>query len=218
MLVLAIDTSGRHGGITLARGDRDRVEIIESTSIQGGTFSAELIPQISEILSKNRISLQQLEGLVAVTGPGSFTGLRVGLSAVKGLAEVLKIPIAAVSALEALASAVQPPSPVMAMLDAGRSEVYVGIYDRQSGEAVEELMALGDAIQLAERRKLRVVVAEQALAEKFPGAYTVDRPGSEAAAALGLRKLSARDTVDVLALDANYVRKTEAEYLQRLKR
>jgi tRNA threonylcarbamoyladenosine biosynthesis protein TsaB len=216
MLVLAIDTSGRHGGITLARGDSDAVEIIESASIQGGTFSSELIPQISEILARNKTGIEKIEGLIAVTGPGSFTGLRVGLTAVKGLAEVLKIPIATVSALESIAFSQPEPSSVMAVLDAGRGEVYVGIYDR--GQRKEELMSAAEAIELAGKRNFRVVVAEKTLAEKFIDAQLLEQPGSEVAARLGIRKLFTGEVVDVLALDANYVRKTEAEYLQRLKR
>lgn len=216
MLVLAIDTSGHHGGITLARGDSDDLKIIESAAIQGGTFSAELSPQISEILARNKIDIEKIEGLIAVTGPGSFTGLRVGLTAVKGLAEVLKIPIANVSALESLAFSQREPSSVMAVLDAGRGEVYVGTFDR--GQRKEELLALAEAVELAGKRNLRVVVAEKMLAEKFANAQLVEEPGSEVAARLGVRKLLAGEVADVLALDANYVRKTEAEYLQRLKR
>jgi tRNA threonylcarbamoyladenosine biosynthesis protein TsaB len=216
MLVLAIDTSGRHGGITLARGDSDELEIIESASIEGGTFSAELIPQISELLARNKTGTETIEGLIAVTGPGSFTGLRVGLTAVKGLAEVLKIPIATVSALESLAFSHTEPSLAMAVLDAGRGEVYVGIYD--GGQRKEELLSLAEAVELAGKRNLRVVVAEKMLAEKFANAQLLEQPGSEVAARLGMRKLFSGEVVDVLALDANYVRKTEAEYLQRLKR
>jgi len=215
MLVLALDTSDRQGGITLARGGTDEVEVIETALIAGGTFSAELIPQISQVLARHELIPQRLEGLVAVTGPGSFTGLRVGLTAIKGLAEVLKLPIATVTSLEVLMAAAAA-SKVMAVLDAGRGEVYAAI---QGGDGQQERpLSLAEAVELAASRKLRVVAKDQAMASKFVEAEVVEYRSSEVAAKLGLKKLLAGDTVDVLALDANYVRRSEAEYLQKLRK
>ena len=212
MLLLAVDTAGRQGGITLARGDGDVFEVIESASIEGGTFSAELIPQISDLLKKHKLTAQNLEGLVAVTGPGSFTGIRVGLTAVKGLAEVLKIPIAAVTSLELLIAAADP-GPLLGVLDAGRGEVYCAV----PGQA-EVLLTIAEATQMAKERGLQVVTPDAHLAAKFENSRTVTYRSSEVAARIGLRKLSAGETVDVLALDANYIRKSEAEYMQKLNR
>src|SRR5215469_3151277 len=104
MLIFAIDTSGRQGSIALARGNERDFELIESVGIQGGTFSAELVPQAAELLQRHQFAKEQVEALAAASGPGSFTGLRVGLAAIKALAEVLERPIAAVSVLEAIAA------------------------------------------------------------------------------------------------------------------
>ena len=216
MLLLAIDTSGRQGGITLARGTDDHVDIVESTSIQGGTFSAELIPQISELLNRHSLTAQELEGLVAVTGPGSFTGLRVGLTAIKGLSEVLKLPIATVTSLEVLLAACGEKEETMAALDAGRGEVYVAVLT--GGGREELLLSVSDAAGLAKSRNLRTVVADVSLASKLENAEVVSYRSSEVAAQIGCRKLLAGDIVDVLALDANYIRKSEAEYLRKLKK
>jgi tRNA threonylcarbamoyladenosine biosynthesis protein TsaB len=216
MLLLAIDTSGRQGGITLARGKDGIVDIIESAPIQGGTFSAELILQISELLSRNNLTPQQLEGLVAVTGPGSFTGLRVGLTAVKGLAEALTLPIATVTSLEALLAASGREEQSMAVLDAGRGELYIAFLAGSQRE--ELLLSLSGALEFAKSRNLRIVVADAALAAKLEDSETVSYRSSEVAAQIGCKKLLAGDLVDVLALDANYIRKSEAEYLQNLKR
>jgi tRNA threonylcarbamoyladenosine biosynthesis protein TsaB len=216
MLLLAIDTSGPQGGITLARGRDSLVDIIESASIQGGTFSAELIPQISELLSRYNFTPQQLEGVVAVTGPGSFTGLRVGLTAVKGLAEVLNLPIATVTSLEALLAASGREERSMAAFDAGRGEMYVAF--RAGSERKELLLSLSDALDLAKSRNLKIVVADAALAAKLAHSEVVSYCSSEVAAQIGCKKLLAGDVVDVLALDANYIRKSETEYLQKLKR
>jgi tRNA threonylcarbamoyladenosine biosynthesis protein TsaB len=216
MLLLAVDTSGKHGGLTLASDSRGAFQILESAPIQGGTFSAELIPQITEILRRQNLTAADLTGLVAVTGPGSFTGLRVGLTAVKGLAEVLNIPISAVSSLEVLLAAAQDQNGIIGLLDAGRGEVYAAI--QKEKEHIEMLLNANEASDLARRDKLRVVVSDGVLAGKFPGAQLVSYQSSEVAAALGARKLCAGDTVDVLALDANYIRKSETEYLQKVKK
>jgi len=215
MLLLAVDTSGRQGGITLARGAADQVEIIESAYIQGGTFSAELIPQISDLLSRHQLAAQQLQGLVAVTGPGSFTGLRVGLTAVKGLAEVLKIPIAAVTSLELLLAASSARNGMMAVLDAGRGEVYAAI---ENGVREEMLLSLEEAISLAKSRNLQVLAAEPNIATKFDQSKLVTYRSTEIAARIGYSKLCAGETVDVLALDANYIRRSEAEYMQKMRK
>ena len=215
MLLLAIDTSGRQGGIALARGE-DRVEIVESTPIQGGTFSAELIPQIADLLAKYSYSAKNLQALVAVTGPGSFTGLRVGLTAVKALAEVLGIPIATVTSLEILLAAAADPDSAMAVLDAGRGELYVAT--QTNGKREESLLTAAEAAAIASSRTLRVVAADASVASKFPKSDLIQYCSTEVAARLGFDKLRARDTVDVLALDANYIRKSEAEYMHKLKK
>src|SRR5229473_5733204 len=120
MLILGIDTSGKSGGITLAQGDAHTFRALDSSAIDGGTFSAQLVPVLAAILQRNNFASADLDGFVVISGPGSFTGLRVGLSAVKGLAEVLQKPIATVSLLEALAVASGERGRIAAALDAGR--------------------------------------------------------------------------------------------------
>src|SRR5205807_6468744 len=118
MLLLGIDTSGKSGGITLAQGDRDSFRILESSAIAGGMFSAQLVPTLAALLHKHGFKACDLDGFAPISGPGSFTGLRVGLSAVKGLAEVLKKPIAPVSLLEALVTLSPEQGRIAAALDA----------------------------------------------------------------------------------------------------
>jgi len=215
MLLLAVDTSGRQGGITLARGNGNQVEMIESASIQGGTFSAELIPQISDLLRRHQFAPGHLQGLVAVTGPGSFTGLRVGLTAVKGLAEVLGIPIANVTSLELLLKASGTEEASMAVLDAGRGEVYAAVRNETREEM---LLSLDEALALAKSRDLQVLTAEPNITAKFDQAKLVTYRSTEVAAKVGYAKLLAGETVDVLALDANYIRRSDAEYMQKMKK
>jgi tRNA threonylcarbamoyladenosine biosynthesis protein TsaB len=94
MLLLTTDTSGKQGSIALARtGDQssqgDDVELIEVVPLAGGTFSAQLIPQVAALLAKHSFTKNDIDAFVVASGPGSFTGLRVGLAAIKALAEIL---------------------------------------------------------------------------------------------------------------------------------
>ena len=112
--------------------------MIESAAIAGGTFSAQLIPTLAALLKKHGYGVKDLGGFAAASGPGSFTGLRVGLSAIKGLAETLHKPIATVSVLEALASLAARDGKIAAAMDAGRKEVFLGVYRRNAEASAEK--------------------------------------------------------------------------------
>src|SRR6476661_182971 len=130
MLLLAVDTSGKHGSIALARcGPEADCSVIEVVPLDGGIFSAQLVPQIAALLVKHGLDKLDIGGFAVVSGPGSFTGLRIGLAAIKALSEVLAKPIAAVSLLEALAVSGRSQGRVFAVLEAGRGEVYAGKYE-----------------------------------------------------------------------------------------
>ena len=218
MLLLAADTSGKHGSIALARGDERGFAALEVVPMAGGTFSAQLVPQIAELLSRHGFSKHNLEAFVVASGPGSFTGLRVGLAAIKGLAEVLHKPIAAVSLLEVLAASAQAEGAVLAALDAGRGEVYAGEYEVSGSNARferESLLNEEEFVALA-RGKLAIVVTPDKLALEWAQkhgiqAFVVEHPRSDALARIGLKKLLAGETVTPADLEANYIRRSDAE-------
>ncbi len=223
MLILAIDTSGAAGGITLAEADEKAFRVIESAPIAGGTFSAQLIPTLAVLLNKHGHNVKDLGGFAAASGPGSFTGLRVGLSAIKGLAETLHKPIATVSVLEALASLAGGTGKIAAALDAGRKEIFLGIYEKAEGKSNqalhklrEELLSQSDFLAaLATEAPTLAVTSDAAVAElaftSHRSVTLIERPGSEAVAQIGSRKLLTGETVSVEALDANYLRRSDAE-------
>jgi tRNA threonylcarbamoyladenosine biosynthesis protein TsaB len=227
MLILGIDTTGKSGGITLAEGDGHAFRAIASSPIAGGTFSAQLVPSVASLLEKHGCAATDLGGFAVASGPGSFTGLRVGLSAVKGLAEVLGKPIATVSLLEALAIASGKPGRVAAALDAGRSEVFFGLYQVSAGGASpieEKLLSQSAFVEHVRSTDLAAIAAcEDVMAALASAAgvsspiLVVERPGSEAIARIGLRKLLAGETVSVEALDANYIRRSDAEIFAKAK-
>ena len=111
MLVLSIDTSGRAGSLTLATGigasgDGQQCALLGTVLLDAGTMETQILLQLDRVLKEHSRDKKELTGVVVVSGPGSFTGLRVGLATAKGLAEAFDIPVVAVTTLEAMAEAV----------------------------------------------------------------------------------------------------------------
>lgn len=227
MLLLAIDTSGKQGSIALARvGERssedDDVDVIETVPLLGGTFSAQLVPQIAALLSSHGLTKFDIGAFAVVSGPGSFTGLRIGLAVVKALAEILDKPIAAVSLLEACAFTSGMQGKIMPALDAGRGDVFVGKIELpdKSGQLPREHILSRDEF-LTSAKGWMVVTPDSTLAEVARGAglsVQLLAPVSAAVIArLGWRKVRASDTVTPEALEANYIRRTDAEMLEKIR-
>lgn len=217
MLILAIDTSGKNGSVTLVRGDGERFEVAAASPVEGGTFSAQLIPQIARLLSENNLKKSDIDAFAAATGPGSFTGLRIGLTAVKGLAEILHKPIAAVSVLEAcvLKSGIKyDDARVFAALDAQRNEVYLGQYMLNRGIAarIDELLVTREEFAKRVQGKVAVTPDEElAKIARSADVLRIERPTSADTARIGLQKIARGETVSVEELDANYIRRSDAE-------
>ena len=219
MILIAIDTSGRNGSVALCRGDADSFEVLELSTLDGGTYSARLMPTIADLLDRSRVTKSQLDGLVVVDGPGSFTGLRVGLSTVKALCEVLGKPLAAVSMLEALAVIHGHEGEIVtAILDAGRGEVYVGEYqlgERGDRMVRESMPKLAEFLAQTHSDGVRVITPFAKIAEAMAAAgwdsQLVPALQADAIGRIGLRKLLSGDVADPATLDANYVRRSDAE-------
>ena len=223
MLILAADTSGKQGSIALAHGlNNGKSDVIEVVPLTGGTFSAQLVPQVAALLSKHGFKKQDIDAFAIASGPGSFTGLRVGLAAIKGLAEILEKPIATVSMLEAVATAGGMQGRVLAVLDAGRREVYAGEYQvaadraRMIDERLITLEALATSVD-----GLTLMTPEKSIAETLAakGISVVEVPvqQSDAIASLGWKKILAGETVSPEALEANYIRRTDAEIFSKIR-
>jgi tRNA threonylcarbamoyladenosine biosynthesis protein TsaB len=221
MLLLIVDTSGKQGCIALARGGLgEACEVIEASPLVGGTFSAQLVPQVADLLSKRGFSKGDIDAFVVVTGPGSFTGLRVGLAATKALAEVLAKPIAAVSLLEAMTIAAYLQGSVMTVFDAGRKEVYLGEYEIASAETrviAERLLTREAWLELASNATIVTPDPDIAAAALAKGLRVVEVEGGpiDAIMRLGWKKILAGETVSPEALDANYGRRSDAEIFVR---
>ncbi|MGA8311602.1 MAG: tRNA (adenosine(37)-N6)-threonylcarbamoyltransferase complex dimerization subunit type 1 TsaB [Terriglobales bacterium] len=219
MLLLAVDTSGKHGSIALARCcPGDGWDVIEVVPLEGGTFSAQLVPQIATLLGKHRLGKLDIGGLAVVSGPGSFTGLRIGLAVIKALGDVLAKPIAAVSLLQAMAASGQSRGRVIAVLDAGRGEVYAGEYEVDtSGAHVVSERLLGWAELMESGAGSVIVAADPGLADAARNAglrvaglrvEEIKLPRSDVIARLGWQKIQAGEIVSPEGLEANYLRRS----------
>lgn len=217
MLLLATDTSGTNASVALANcGPGKDPEIVELVPLTAGAFSAQLVPEIASLLEKHHFSRHDLEAFAVASGPGSFTGLRVGLAAIKALAEVLEKPIAAVSLLEAAASRSRTSSQILVALEAGRKEVYVGEFAGQGRERRAVAQSLISREQCFRRATGLTLVtpdrelAEAALAQGLE-VEEVGRPKSDVIACLGWLKIQSGETVSPEELEANYLRRSDAE-------
>lgn len=245
MLLLVIDTSGKDGFVGLVRAgesaEPDKVEVIEEVPLAGGTFSAQLVPQIADLLKKHRFLKKDLDAFVVVAGPGSFTGLRVGLAAVKALAEILQKPIVSVSLLEVLAryghmiaagnDSVRPATFRYAVaLDAGRKEAFVGQYEiviasktspsfKCVAESLLDMQSLSALLKSGavqwmttpDRAIVDAVRERLGTSQEHAIWDRVERPRSAQIARVGGDKLRAGETVSPEQLEANYLRRSDAE-------
>ena len=208
MLVLGIDTCGPTGSVALGRICGPLVDIVGEIELEGRSYSATLVAGVGELLGRAPVRLGDLGGIVAVNGPGSFTGVRVGLSAVKGLAEPAQIPVVAVSRLEVLA---EKAGEAWAALDAHRQEVFLRL------EGAREMLAGAGELATARPAGGRIAVCDEAasrmLAEAWPGIELVRTATPSAADALRLcaDRVSGRRSVDLAMLDGHYLRRSDAE-------
>ena len=223
MLLLALDTSGKNGTLGLARvvAGRNPIEVVDEIALAGGTFSAQLVPQISSLLAKHGSGKADLAGFAVVSGPGSFTGLRVGLAAIKALAEILCKPIAAVSLLEVVARSGPNEGRIFSILEAGRGDFYVGDYE--VGQPVrmhsERLLCREDFF--AGTKSQLVITPDTSIADAVRNAgFPVEQvayPRSGEIARLGWERIQRGETILPENLEANYMRHSGAEIFSKPK-
>jgi tRNA threonylcarbamoyladenosine biosynthesis protein TsaB len=210
-ILLAIDTCGPTGSVALGRLSGQIVEIIAQIELEGRSYSSTLVAAVAEILAHSGVSLRDVNAMVAVNGPGSFTGVRVALAAVKGLAEPTQIPVVAVSRLEVLAAKSGVPS---AALDAHRHEVFLRLAShaeqgRELLAGAHELAAIIPPPQVA----LCDEAAALLLGSAWPATELIRTTPPTAADALSLcaLRVAAGEFVDLALLDGHYLRRSDAE-------
>lgn len=137
MKILAIDTSSEICGVCILEDNN----LIDDNSISNGmTHSENLMPLISEILERNNLKITDIELIACTVGPGSFTGIRIGISTIKALAEVNNIKIAGITSLEVLAGNISNADVKVSIIDARNDQVYCGIFDNENN-LIEDMIA-----------------------------------------------------------------------------
>jgi tRNA threonylcarbamoyladenosine biosynthesis protein TsaB len=214
-ILLGVDTCGPVGSIVLARLEGRELELLREAQMPGGELSVSLVRGIAELLASSGLGIAALSGIVAVAGPGSFTGIRIGLAAVKAIAEVRGLPVVTVSRLALLAELGNAPCSV---LDAHRGQFYCGMYE---GEAREMLLTAGE-INAMGGLAGRVAVCEETVAQLLEELYgepeivRVAAPLASDALRFSLAKWRAGELADVAMLDGYYLRGADAKVSSRL--
>lgn len=137
MKILAIDTSSEVCGVCVLEDDK----LIDDNSLNNGmTHSENLMTLVSEILERNNLKISDIDLISCVVGPGSFTGIRIGVATIKALAEVHDIKIAELTSLEVLAGNINNEGIKVSIIDARNDQVYCGIFDKDNN-LIEEMIA-----------------------------------------------------------------------------
>ena len=221
MIILALDLTSEFGSLAVRR---DGTAIASQTLHSSEGFAHLVFPAITELLNQAGVDLRGVDCFASASGPGAFTGVRVGLSAVKGLAEASGKAAAGVSNLRALSTFVRAEAQRAVVLDARRGEIFGAVYDGESELIEQEMVAQFDVWLESLSSSLYEFVFQHgfALASSLQGTRFEDMPSTEAprhlaeAVALCAELDSKRGRwSDPAALDANYVRRSDAELFWR---
>src|ERR1700722_4112864 len=234
MLILAVDTSTRTGSAALLR---DTEVIAEVSGYEEVPYSSRLFRDVALLQDRAGFRINEIDVFAVAAGPGSFTGLRVGLTAVKAWAEVHGKPIAAISGLEAIASecpedgtGISTNATFLApFLDGRRGQIFGAIYRKTPGNGAalaldsdESILSVDEFLQLVKERPAGLVQLVSPTPEILPAdrireflaeAQTVPVSAALAPAIgrLGFERAKRGELIDALRLDANYVRRSDAE-------
>jgi len=148
MKVLAIDTASKTCSVSIVEEDRI---VLEKISHEEKTHSQRLMPMIAEVLEETHLALEQIDHIACNRGPGSFTGVRIGIATAKAFADVYPMQVAGISALEGLAYNIEQEGYIMPIIDAKHENVYSALYKREGkdcylcqeekAESIEEMLA-----------------------------------------------------------------------------
>jgi tRNA threonylcarbamoyladenosine biosynthesis protein TsaB len=227
VLLLALDTCDSRGSLALLRGE----ELLSALPYEGpGDYSSWVLPKAKALLGSCGLGMRDVEVFAVASGPGSFTGVRIGLTTVKAWGEAYGKPVVGVSRLESMASAAAGVEKyVAALVDAHRNQAFAGLYRReQTGlHLVEhEMVAAPDGFVkwVGDRTEgtavswismdPEMITALDAWLDRAHRGENVQRSPAMLAplvGKVGLQRALAGRTTDALGLDAEYVRRSDAE-------
>jgi tRNA threonylcarbamoyladenosine biosynthesis protein TsaB len=223
-ILLTVDTSTPAGSVAISRGETLLGEILLNVK---STHTDRLLLTLRQLLTDTGVQLVDVDALGVVLGPGSFTGLRVGVATVKGLALAMDKPVVGVSTLQTLAMQVPfPRHPLCVLLDARKNEVYAGLFHWQGGQPVSarpETVIAPDMLLAAIDGEMlfagdgavayRTLICRRLGARAHFVPWALHPPRASAAAVLALGALRAGETIPLAQLAPRYIRLSEAEIL-----
>ena len=224
MRILAIETATKTVGLALLEEEK----VLAEMHLDLGRHHAEvLLPALDQLFRISGLNLEQIDLLACSVGPGSFTGVRIGISSIKGLALATGKPVVGVSTLEALAmNAGNVPQGICPMLDARKDQVYCGLYrmgiDGLPEAALPERLADVDAWLGAMTDEAILFLGDGALRyekrihERFPGRFRLGQggqhhPRASAVGLIGRSRYREGSILDPLTFTPRYLRLSEAE-------
>ena len=231
MPILALDTATMVSSVALADEKKIMAELTLQTKL---THSETLMPHVQQIMEMADVKREDLEAIAVSIGPGSFTGLRIGLAAAKTMAYAFNIPLIGVSTMEALAWHYPVPNVnIVPLIDAQKGNVYSAVYrwnnEKEAMEEIEEVAVYGfDEIieKLGNSNETCILLGDmavkKALAKKAKGELPANvmvapihtiMPRAATVAVAGLKKLANNEIGSVMDMEPIYIRRSEAEDL-----
>lgn len=218
---ISIDTSTRYASVAISQKGET---VAELTWRSERNHSVELVPAIRELTARAGVDIKSLEAVIIAKGPGGFSALRVGMSTAKAMAVSLDVPLIAVGTLDVeVAPYLQLGYPVCGLIGAGRTRVYVGMYDAKEDPAYEVVnteeflptvrpgvLYCGEAVHDLARELTRRIGTDLVIADVPPPTR-----GAGAFAALGYRKWQSGQVEDALTAEPMYLRSSQVDTANR---
>ena len=221
MKILAVDTSSAICSVAILEDDK----LIDKNELDDGkTHSENLMPLLDELLKRNSIDIKDIEMIACTVGPGSFTGIRIGVATMKPIAEVLDVKVASVMSLEALARNVENKETIVSLIDARNNQVYAGIFDKNYNKK-EEYIAddINEVIKVLEKYETITFVGNGAILHKELLTNSLknvefvenNKQTAENVGKIGYKKYLENDLCTADTIMPVYLRKSQAERLKK---
>lgn len=221
MKILAIDTSSSVCSVAILEDDK----LIDKNELDDGrTHSENLMPLLDELLKRNSLDIKEINLIACTVGPGSFTGIRIGVATIKPIAEVLNIKVASVMSLEALARNVENKETIVSLIDARNNQVYCGIFDKEYNKKDEYIADdINEVIKVLEKYENITFVGNGAALHKelLTSALknvefsSENKQTAENVGKMGYKKYLENDLCTADTVMPVYLRKSQAERMKK---
>lgn len=221
MKILAIDTSSPICSVAILENDN----LVDEINLDDGrTHSENLMPLIDSVLKRNKLDIKDIEMISCCVGPGSFTGIRIGVSTIKPMAEILNIKIASVTSLEVLARNIENAETIVSLIDARNNQVYCGIFDQKYNKKEEYLADdINNVIEVLKKYENIVLTGSGTILHKelliksliSPKFCSENNQSAKNCGKIGYKKYVENNLCDSDTIIPIYLRKSQAERLKK---